>query len=135
MKKVLSLAACAVMSLTVLTGCSGKLDATQTCDYLNEKAAEAGLKEQYKSGADSKELIANFADLLKESASKTSDTKLRDAMNVIADAAVKQNELIDDSSKTLEERGSEIEALASGPEITDAQKYFTETCPDLSGLK
>lgn len=119
----------------MLTGCSGKLDAAQTCDYLNDKTAEAGLKEQYKTGTDSKELIANFADLFKASASKTSDTKLRDAMNVIADTAVKQNELIDDSSKSLEERSSEINTLASSPETTDAQKYFFETSPNLSGLK
>lgn len=141
-KKIAATAAIAFLSATVLTGCSGKMSADETCTYINEQVKEKELDKkldeagaQLMSGdtegyaATAKELEAVMAD----AAGKTEDEKFAQALDAVASQSKEMVAIIEESDGDLMKMSEKAQAMDT-EKAEEATSYLDEVCPNVGGL-
>ena len=142
LKKIAACAAVLAVSITALTGCSGKLSTEETCTYLNDKAAEQNLNQKMKEASTAlisgdtakfKDTTTEAASLLQDVADRTSDDKLADALKLSADMTHKMAEAMAADGHSLMDMADKLEEFDT-PELTAAEEYMHTACPSMPAL-
>ncbi|WP_159609941.1 hypothetical protein [Glutamicibacter sp. JC586] len=136
----------AVLSLVIagLTACAPeKLSTEETCTYLNDKGKEADIAQKLdEAGAKSyagdfetvKASYEEYSAILKDSAGKTEDTQLADAMNAAAGYGNQLSEILTSEDLSMMEKSSQAQALNTA-DARQRLAYMDEACPNLDGVR
>lgn len=139
-KKVTAAAGIILLPMALLTGCSSKLSAADTCSYITDHARESGLDQRLvqsnkaiRSGDYAAAVVpfADYAKLLNEAAEQSDDRNLAESIRDIATWTNNVSIVFGDEALDSESKAQKSSSLAADIKLQDHSTYLRSVCPDL----
>lgn len=142
-KKATAAVGIILLPATLLTGCSSKLTAADTCSYIIDSAHQSGLdqrliglnaaltSEDYGSAAAP---LADYGQLLLDAADQSEDEELAESLNTVASWSKSTSVVLGDGTLNSSSKVEKTMTLAADQNLQKQAKHLYSVCPGLDYL-